>query len=220
MCVKILKKNEGFTLVELLVASAILGVIVALMVGSYGQQESKSVSQNQVVEVQQNARAGFHMIVNEIRMAGFDPHGDYDPGITAAGDGSNGNPLEFTYVADDDCIDNDNDSSNPNDCTDSNVDEEGELKTVTINLFDSSIDAGTDMDEIQISAAGGPIAENIAALQFTYLDQDNNITANLDDIRAVNVVLTARPAETERDLIGGTRTLQCQVKCRNLGLPN
>ena len=210
MYVNVLKENKGFTIIELLIASAILGIIVALMVNSYSRQQDMSVTQNQVVEVQQNARAGFQMIVNEIRMAGFDPYGDNDPEITSAGDGSNGDPLVFTYVADDDGVDNNSDGT---------TDEEGELKTVTINLFDSNIDAGADMDEIQISAGGGPIAENIAALEFTYLDQDNNITANPDDIRAVNVVLTARAAESERNLIGSARTLEAQVKCRNLGLP-
>jgi len=210
MYVNVLKENKGFTIIELLIASAILGIIVALMVNSYSRQQDMSVTQNQVVEVQQNARAGFQMIVNEIRMAGFDPYGDNDPEITSAGDGSNGDPLVFTYVADDDGVDNNSDGT---------TDEEGELKTVTINLFDSNIDAGADMDEIQIRANGGPIAENIDALEFTYLDQDNNITANPDDIRAVNVVLTARAAESERNLIGSARTLEAQVKCRNLGLP-
>ena len=210
MYVNVLKENKGFTIIELLIASAILGIIVALMVNSYSRQQDMSVTQNQVVEVQQNARAGFQMIVNEIRMAGFDPYGDNDPEITSAGDGSNGDPLVFTYVADDDGVDNNSDGT---------TDEEGELKTVTINLFDSNIDAGADMDEIQIRANGGPIAENIDALEFTYLKQDNSITADIDKIRAVNVVLTARAAESERNLIGSARTLEAQVKCRNLGLP-
>ena len=228
---RIKKNNKGFTLIELMIAMTISGIIIALTVNAFLQQEDQNITQNQVTEIQQNARAGFHMIISEIRMAGFDPTGNYGTAIIAAGTGALGSPLIFTYVADNDCIDNDGDAGIPNPpCTDANVDEPGELKTVTINLFDSSIDSGVTLDEIQISAAGQPIAENIAALQFTYFDSTGtqiapgaggNISAtDIPNIKAVQVLLTARPDETERDLmltsVGNNRTLESMIKCRNL----
>ncbi len=225
---KITKNNKGFTLMEVMIATAIFGIIIVLIMNAFRQQDSQNVSQNQVTEIQQNVRAGFHMIISEIRMAGFDPDGSYGTGITAAGTGAAGSPLTFTYIARNDCVDNDGDSADPTNCSDVNVDEEGEIKTVTINLFSSSIDGGGSIDEVQIDAAGQPIAENISTLLFTYFDSNGTqifpsasaTPAELATIKAVNVQLTAGPEESERNLLtykgGGNRTLESLIKCRNL----
>ncbi len=226
---KITKNNKGFTLIEVMIATAIFGLVIVLIINAFRQQDSQNVSQNQVTEIQQNVRAGFHMIISEIRMAGFDPDGSYGTGITAAGTGAAGSPLTFTYIARNDCVDNDGDAGIPDPpCGNVNVDEEGEIKTVTINLFSSSIDGGGSIDEVQIDAAGQPIAENISTLLFTYFDSNGTqifpsasaTPAELATIKAVNVQLTAGPEESERNLLtnkgGGNRTLESLIKCRNL----
>lgn len=207
---------------ELLIAMGISTVVTAMIFTAYQRQEKTHISQQQVIEIQQNIRSAMILITNEIRKAGYDPYGKYGAGIVSAGDGvlvadGGTGPLVFTYVADTDCVDNDNDNPNPDACTDANVDEEGELHTATINLYDSSIDVDNTNDEIQITAAGTPVAENIRTLRFTYFDRDGNVTADLDEIRSVHVLLTARPDERERTLTIN-KSLDMTVKCRNLGL--
>ncbi|MCK5099931.1 MAG: prepilin-type N-terminal cleavage/methylation domain-containing protein [Desulfobacteraceae bacterium] len=217
---QITKNNKGFSLIELMIAMAIFVVIVGLIVDNYIQQESQSVTQNQVVEIQQNARAGLYMIAREIRMAGYDPWEDSGARILSAGTGSNGSPLTFTYVADNDNNDNNGDGT---------TDEPGELRTIAIQLFDSSIDSNLpppfdNNDEIHVEIPVGagllpePIADNIAALQFIYFDEDGNPPSSNSKIRSIQVTLTARADESERNLIGNNRALVAMVKCRNLGL--
>jgi len=212
-----IKNNKGFTLLELTIAMVIFVIAVALIADSYTQQRGKNITQNQITEIQQNLRAGFYMITTEIRMAGYDSKGNNpNAKIIAAGDGgvvvSGGTatkyPLKFAYVGGDGTS----------------------LNIVSINLFDSSIDSTTNSyDEIQIKEGGSPIAENIDNLQFTYFDKDGNQiaainhnipSANIPTIKAINVVLTARPDETERDLMknagGSKRSLVSMVKLRNI----
>ena len=66
-----LRKNKGVTLIELLVALVISGILVAAIYRTFiGQQKTYTV-QEQVVDMQQNVRAGINRMMREIRMAGF-----------------------------------------------------------------------------------------------------------------------------------------------------
>lgn len=206
---KKIKNPSGFTLVELLVAIAMFGIITALIVSNYSRQSQTSTSQNQVVEVQQNVRAALYLLEREIRKAGYDPDENDNHGIINAGNGltnTAADALSFTYD-----------------------DDTGAEHTATINLFDSSIDTSASIDEIQITANGPPIAENIANNElnqplFEYFDGDGNslghsvATENLGDIRMIQVTIIARPDENERYLTKDNRTLTSLIKCRNLGL--
>jgi prepilin-type N-terminal cleavage/methylation domain-containing protein len=67
----ILKKNKGITLIELMVALVISGLLVAGLYRTFiGQQKTYTV-QEQVVDMQQNVRAAINRMMTEIRMAGF-----------------------------------------------------------------------------------------------------------------------------------------------------
>lgn len=61
----------GFTLLELMIAVVILGIVVAATLESMSQQHKSSIVTEDVVEVQQNARAIASLLEREIRMAGF-----------------------------------------------------------------------------------------------------------------------------------------------------
>ena len=74
----------GFTLVELLIAVAISGIILAAVYQMFtGQRKSYSV-QNEIAEMQQRVRVSEHMMVREIRMAGYKVP-DIDIGIDVPG---------------------------------------------------------------------------------------------------------------------------------------
>ncbi len=67
----LLRKNRGITLIELLVALVITGILVGAIYRTFiGQQKTYSV-QEQVVDTQQNVRAAINRMMAEIRMAGF-----------------------------------------------------------------------------------------------------------------------------------------------------
>jgi prepilin-type N-terminal cleavage/methylation domain-containing protein len=67
----LLRKNKGITLIELLVALTISGVLVGAIYRTFiGQQKTYTV-QERVVDMQQNLRASINRMMTEIRMAGF-----------------------------------------------------------------------------------------------------------------------------------------------------
>ena len=70
------KSHDGFTLVELMIAMAIAGIIVAAIFMTFTSQQKSQVTQQLVVDMQQNTRAALFMMQREIRMAGFDPTWD------------------------------------------------------------------------------------------------------------------------------------------------
>ena len=87
-----LRQNKGITLIELLVALVITGILVGAIYRTFiGQQKTYTV-QEQVVDMQQNVRGGINRMMREIRMAGFGnvsmllpaPYGS-GPGVTIGG---------------------------------------------------------------------------------------------------------------------------------------
>ena len=214
---KLLQTSKGFTLMELMVAMVIFSLVIAgIMTSKIGQQD-QHITQLQAVEMQQSVRAVMSLMKQELRMAGFNPHSpDYGEGISVAG-ASN---LTFSAVADDDCNDNDGDSANPNDCTDPNVDEEGELEIIAYAFSDPDGDGAGDIT-ISFNAAGAQvIAENITNLGFTYFDASGNITAVLTSIQSIQITITVATDVNElaRATNNTTRTLTTTVYLRNIGI--
>jgi prepilin-type N-terminal cleavage/methylation domain-containing protein len=68
---EILKKNKGITLIELLVAFVISGLLLAAVYRTFINQQKTFAVQEQVVDMQQNMRAAINRMMTEIRMAGF-----------------------------------------------------------------------------------------------------------------------------------------------------
>ena len=65
------KSQGGFTLLELLVALVITGAVVSAAYGIYVTQHENWIIQEQVSDMQQNARTAMHELENRIRMAGY-----------------------------------------------------------------------------------------------------------------------------------------------------
>ena len=207
--------NAGFTLIELLVAMVIGALVATNIYSVYNLQQKVYASQLQIVEMQQNLRAGTFMLTNELRMAGYDPTGDANAGIVNLGT----NLVNFTMD-----LDGDGTVSGPD-------------ENITYLLY-------TDGDGRQKLGRQSPttpqaVAENIDALNFIFLDADGNVTTTAALVTSVQVSLVARTDRKARgDLVntssyanlrgstiytaGGDayrrRVLATQVKCRNLGL--
>jgi len=68
---KIIKKQNGITLIELLVALVITAGLIAIIYRTFIGQQKTYVVQEQVVDMQQNMRIAINRMMTEIRMAGF-----------------------------------------------------------------------------------------------------------------------------------------------------
>ena len=233
-----LNNKKAFTLIELLVALAISGVVMAGIYSTYYSQQKSYITQEQVAAMQQNLRAAMYIMPREIRMAGCDPTGSAGAEIKTA----NTNSITFTLDitgGESDGKDNDNNGSVDEDdekrfsdgfCDDTNED-------VTYSLYTA--------DGIQklgrkspLTATNQPVAENIDALDFVYLDANGAPTATISDIRSVQITLVARTGRRDPGYTNNTsyinqqgtpiytapndnfrrKLLTAEVKCRNLGL--
>jgi len=65
-------KEKGITLIELLVALVIGGIIIGGIYRLFVAQTKAYTVQDQVVEVQQNIRSGMEILLRDLRMTGFD----------------------------------------------------------------------------------------------------------------------------------------------------
>jgi type IV pilus assembly protein PilW len=63
---------KGITLIELLVALVICGMVIAGIYRVFVAQSKAYTVQDQVVEVQQSVRSGMEILLRDLRMAGYD----------------------------------------------------------------------------------------------------------------------------------------------------
>jgi prepilin-type N-terminal cleavage/methylation domain-containing protein len=66
-----IKRVKGLTLIELLIAMAISAILIAAIYRTFIGQHKVYTAQEQVVDMQQNARVAINRMMREIRMAGF-----------------------------------------------------------------------------------------------------------------------------------------------------
>jgi len=69
----VLRKHNGFSLIELMIAMAISTVVGLLIYQVHSRQQKSHVAQQLSVEMQQNLRAAMSFMRREIRMAGYNP---------------------------------------------------------------------------------------------------------------------------------------------------
>jgi type IV pilus assembly protein PilW len=103
------KKNKGFTLIEVMIALAIIGIVMGSAYSIMDSQRKAATTQSEVVDMQQSLRAAMYYMERDIRLAGFpsDPARVTGTGVIEAGPGhihvamdifggsdiSNGNPI-------------------------------------------------------------------------------------------------------------------------------
>ncbi len=78
--------TDGFTLVEMMITLAISGILIFAIYSAYIIQQRTYYTQDRVIEMQQNIRAGHDILVREIRMAGYDQLSSNVPTILIATD--------------------------------------------------------------------------------------------------------------------------------------
>lgn len=239
------RNSSGFTLVELMIALAMAGIIVAAVYSMYTIQQKTYTAQDQVTVMQQNIRAAIFSLVSEIRMAGYDPKSS--TGAHSGASFTAASVSGMSFLADL----NENFAPYPN--LDPN-------ETVTYGFLaaddgngDGIVDNADGFASFGRITGGGvlqAVAENIQAIEFLYtMDDDSQTTspADVSRIRSVTISILARAGQYDPkysnkelytpasgnmwDLNGPTagtgqpandnfrrRFLTTTVKCRNMGI--
>lgn len=226
---------QGFTLVEILITLLISSVVMGAVFSIHQSQQQVYTVQQEVVAMQQNARAGMDILSQDMRMAGYNPRGLTGIGFVNAPVVTGSVTTAFT----------------------SDLDGDG---TIDVVAQDVNGDGNTDMSEMEqvayqllntgelqrystttVGTLWQTVAENIQAIEFFYTFTDGTqstapTVANLSNIRAVTITLLARSANTDLQFVGpaayntpsgavwpltaGIRyqLLTLTTECRNLGL--
>jgi type IV pilus assembly protein PilW len=177
--------QQGFTLIEVLVAMVCSSLMIAALYQVFHSQQRSFMKQDDVTEMQQNLRAGLYLMTKDILSAGFDPNKtanagfvtDFDPAIfdTDIDYTLDTNIIAFTMDADGDGIIQANDN-----------------EQIAYRLQDNNL------ERFSVSRnAWEPIANNIDALNFVYLDSDGNVTINPTAFKAIEVSLLVRTGDKD-----------------------
>ena len=86
------RNQRGFSLVELLVVTVIMGLVITSIYTLYLGTQKTAITSEEVVEVQQNLRFALDQIASDIRLAGFLVPNGTDP-FTETPESINGNDL-------------------------------------------------------------------------------------------------------------------------------
>jgi type II secretion system protein J len=199
------KNKMGFTLIEMLVALAIMSIVSVAIYSIFSFSNKNYTTQNVAADAQQNVRAAMEIMLQDIRSAGLDPTGSHNFGIEVATTAN----LRFTSDSVDAVLGDFNgvvDDANSERMT-------YEIQGNQINqiLYEGTVNQNT-VD----------LVRDVLNLTFTYFDSDGNDlgspvpTDNLEDISMIEISLTVQQPAGRGDPV--TRILTKRVQCRNAGL--
>lgn len=179
-----LRDPNGFTLVELMVSMGIGMVILAAVTTTFMSQTRIYNAQEQINEMQQNARGALDILSRELKMAGYKPNGGGFNGVTYS-------TTQLRVQAD--------------------LNSDGAISTSS--TANEQITYAFDNANEQITRAVGSgsaqiLAEHISAFTFNYLDSAGAATTVSANIRQVTISITAKTAKPDPNFTsnGGYRT--------------
>lgn len=179
-----LRDPNGFTLVELMVSMGIGMVILAAVTTTFMSQTRIYNAQEQINEMQQNARGALDILSRELKMAGYKPNGGGFNGVTYS-------TTQLRVQAD--------------------LNSDGAISTSS--TANEQITYAFDNANEQITRAVGSgsaqiLAEHISAFTFNYLDSAGAATTVSANIRQISITITAKTAKPDPNFTsnGGYRT--------------
>lgn len=233
-----LKNTRGFTLVELLIAMVILGVVLTGVVRMFSTTGHYHAAQEMMVDLTQDLRAVKQLMVQELREAGCDPTNKGGFGFQVDSDDrydTDNNSVHFTRDIDNDKDDNvaggDEFLEPDGDADDANED---------VSYFRTNDDctgsAGAVMDAANPSAgclrrntgAGGqPVIPGVTQFELQYwrynpISEKEELMVppfskgDLDDVNSVQVNIEAQVDEPGKVSVGSkTQQISFRVLIRN-----
>jgi len=188
-----LNTEHGFSLIELITALGISGIVLAAVTATFISQSRSYDAQEQINGMQQAARAAMDIITREVRMGGYNTNG----GLTFDGIIYDTNQIRVQANLNDD-----------GDTGDANED--------IIYAYDT-------VDDVITRETGGnteTLVEDIDVFTFQYLDESGTATTTSANIRQLQITITSRTAKSDPNYTsnGGYRTftLTSLITPRNL----
>ena len=220
-----MKNNQGFTLVETMIAVAIFGIVMAGIYQTYDSQQKTYIVQEQIIDMQQNHRTAIYFLGQELRMAGYDPSGkaEADPSSVDWLDSPGFNTaeiaeFEITMDLNGDRVIDDQNEIIRYALTNDDEDGDGISDAIDANWINSGADCSLGREINNNGSAtlsGDPpqlVADNIDAVEFLYILENGDVTesvvgADLEDIRGVIVSILART----KNMIKGYRNTKTYI---------
>lgn len=187
------ENNNGFSLLELLIALAVASILISVITVTFNTQKESYSIQAQITEMIQTSRAAMDLMTREIRMAGYDPAGGDFNGLLTDSDG--------LHIFSDLNGDGDTDDEN---------------ETIIYSHEETAL-------RIDRETGGNiqPLAEDIQSFDYTCYKDDGSETIVADEIRQVQITLTARSRKPDPSFTdnNGYRTyvLTSRITPTNLG---
>lgn len=159
--------SRGFTLIEMLIAMVIVGIMGIALVGFLMSQHQTVVRQNSGVLATQNARAAVDMLARELRNAGYSPRG--------ALSGAQLRTIKADSVS-----------------WTADMNADGDTLDSSTGKWDERVayfQEGSAMMRASGGGGGTAVTDNVDSLSFTYLDGAGAATADPAVVEQVQIHL-------------------------------
>jgi type IV pilus assembly protein PilW len=192
--------NGGYTLMELMVAMVIGMIVMASVATTFTTQTRAYSAQEQINQMEQNARGALDIMSRELKMAGYKPNGGSVTGVVSY------STTSLTIQADLNA--------------DGAVSPSGSDNEQIAYAYDS---ANKKITRQVGTAPAATLAENISGFTFTYYQSSGTTPAtSATDIRRIKIAITAKTEKPDPgyQTNGGYRTmdLSATITPINLGL--
>lgn len=186
------KGSDGFTLIELLVALGLGMIVLASVTTTFTAQAKFYNAQEQINEMEQNARGTLDLIGRELKMAGYKGNAGTVTWIGAAGVNlDNSNLIIEADLNGDGTI----------------AGSAGSLERITY-FYDST---NKQIKRRLGSATSEVLADNITAFNFSYLTSTGGTPLAASQIRQVQLNITAQTAKPDPNYTSNNGYRQYQV---------
>ncbi len=176
-------------MIELMIAISIVGIILIALSATFERSGRLYTTQNVSAALQEEVRAAVEIMAREIRMAGYDPFktGDFEIKTASA------THLMFTLDLNEDGVLNT--TGFPN-CERLSFRYSNANEALQIICGES-----TGGQDVQTLIGGANTDTRVTAMDLDYMDNQNNSTNFIEDIRGVVITLTAEAPAGRRGMI-------------------
>ena len=190
------KYSQGFTLVEVLIALTIAGIVLSVLYSVFITQTKTYATQDQIVGLQRSLRFGMSLMERDIRKTAYNPGGLTE--LRATSDG-----------VDNDCDGTTDEADNAATLLVMESELVGFLDAA-VNSLSFSQDMNGDgsacgekemitytLSGMVLKRNGKPLSDNIEILNFIYLTEDGGVASRIEDIRSVQIALIGRTKDKD-----------------------